>query len=98
MPPIQPSIVPFSPTATRQIRCSSSASRISSRASSSVGQAAGADYLPGVDETAEVFQGNPHHLDQLVLVGVGSGGLLDAPGEEEVSPVVLEARGGGQGA
>jgi hypothetical protein len=51
-----------------------------------------------VDETPEVFYGNLYHLDQLVLVGVGGGGLLDAAGEKEVGPVVLEAGGGGQGA
>ena len=45
---------------------------------------------------AEVFQGNLYHLDQLVLVGVWRGGLLHAAREEEVSPVVLEAGGGGQ--
>jgi hypothetical protein len=33
-----------------------------------------------------------------VLVGVRRGGLLDAAREEEVSPVILEARGGGKGA
>jgi hypothetical protein len=34
-----------------------------------------------------------YHLDQLVLVGVRSGLLLDAAGEKEVSVVVFEARG-----
>ena len=55
------------------------------------GDAAGADYLSGPDQAREVSHGRPDNLDQLVLVGGRRGRLLDAAGEEEVGPVVLEA-------
>src|SRR3712207_4721532 len=59
------------------------------------GHPTGTHYLAAPDQAENILHGHPYNLHELVLVGVRRRGLLDAAGEEEVGPIVLEARGGG---
>src|ERR671916_1957231 len=53
------------------------------------GDAAGGDDLSGPYEVGYPVQRRAHHLDGLVLVGVGRGHLSHAVREEQIGPVVL---------
>jgi hypothetical protein len=62
------------------------------------GHAAGREELPARHAPEHLAYRHPLYLKALVLVGVGARALLDPHGQEQVRPVVLEARRGGHGA